>query len=542
MHTPVKILFNNNYHVELIDASTGKIKQQGDFHNLTTNTLGWPLVGVQPDTGKQGANGDFGLLHTISVGNGTATPKPSDANLTSPLWEASATLGAFKWLDEHTASQTASVTFPANSSYVGTVTEVGTWSCYCTNSGRYKQSVVTKSLLTDSEGQQITFEKTDTDILTVTVTFELSIVSANDSFEIFKHPYYSYHKLRQGSQYGSVGFDTYGYVNLCRFYYTLDNYDGTSQGTTIEQPIASTPVGLVTSSSRAGYVEYPVARLSTSTVTSERYYKGIAIPGIGFWRLPNEDIFPAYTIKNISVGVGDGTTASFTNPLCYFKKGTDKVYKNGVQLTRDVDYTINNAGNSKCLPEISELTLPVTIRSDATSTTTLNDWVPLVLPTLQRVPGNGVRFLSNSNPLYIEYDEEVTFNCLACRGTWYAPSGTNGYNNVSSSVIFYLDYSIDGLTYEEVGQATNSTSFNIDFETKTAKYWRVRTSSTSTVGMRFTYDVPEAYMTLNLKDPYIVFTNAPAAGDVLTMDVDMDIIMKNSNFVVDVGAKLDFTW
>ncbi len=547
MNIPVKALFNNTYHVELIDASTGKVKQQGDFHNLTTNSLGVTLLGNTLDGTARSANAQNGLLFSIKVGSGTTVPTTTDTGLSSFLWSAVSTLQPLEWLDEHTARQTASVTFPASSQYVGTVTEVGTWSCYATNSGRYESAMCTRALLTDSEGQQISFDKTDTDILTVTVTIELSLDSTDDAFEIFKHPYFSYHKLRKGSDYIPNSFASiYGSINLCRFYYTLNNYDMLTHGSTLDQPVsAPSIVSSGNSSARSGYIQYNTGRLGTDTVTSERYFKGIAIPGIGFWKLPNENIFPAYTITGLNIGVGDGETASFMNPLCYFKNGTDKVYKNGVQLTRDVDYTINNLGNSKCLPEVAELTPPISIRSNATSSTTLRDWAPLIVPTTASVLGSGTRFFSNSNPLYIEYDEAVTFNCLASVGAWHSPSGTNGYNRIPDNTVFYIDYSIDGTVYEEAGQVTQAyynSSFNIDFEAKTAKYWRIRTSYTGSIGLYVNYAAPEGYMTLNYKDPYIVFTEAPAAGDVLTMDVDMDIIMKNANFVVDVGAKIELTW
>lgn len=546
MHTPVKISFNNTYHVKLIDASTGSVKQQGTFHNLTTDGIGRTFIGCNLDsTATYDAIGSDGLLFQIAVGSGTTPPDASDTSLVSELWRAETTLQDFEWVDDYTGRQTVSVTFPATDKYVGTVTEVGTYGGSTLYSGgsRSATTLSTRSLLTDSEGQQISFTKTNTDILTITVTFELSLTSGSDDFEIFKHPYYVYSKLRKGVG-GFQRFNAvYGSLNLCRYLYMLDNYDSTSQDlVTIDQAISSTSFSAGVKSTRTGYISYPTIRLGTDTITSERYYKGIAIPGIGFWRLPNENVFPAYTITGISIGVGDGTTTDFTNPLCYFKKGSDKVYKNGVQLTKDIDYTINNIGNALCLPEVAEFIPPARIHSDATSNSTLTGWVPLFMPTTRYVRGFGQRFINNANPLYIEYEEDATFNCLSCFGTWYAPSGTNGHNNVSASTIFYLDYSTDGVTYEEVGQATYSKNFSIDFEKTTAKYWRLRTSSTSTIGMRPLYSDDDYYMMLNLKDPYIVFTEAPAAGDVLTMDVDMDVIMKNSNFVVDVGARLDISW
>lgn len=549
MHAPVKMHFNNTYHVELIDASTGKVKQSGDFHNLTTNSIGTVFLGVSLNTTTPSeVNAERGLLYQIRVGSGTTPPTEADTALASQLWSEYTTLQPIEWIGDRSARRTASVTFPANSSYVGNVTEVCLYSSDYFGNYQSPNAMITRALLTDSEGQQISFNKTDTDILTVTVTMELSLNSTDDSFEIFKRPNFINHKLSRGSSYSYSFNSLYGGLNLCRFYHTLKTAGEKPAGRYLDllvEPESSGSTYLAQAAvtgARTGYMQFPTLRLGTGTITAERYYKAIAIPAIGYWKLPNESIFPAYTINGISVGVGDGSTTAFANPLCYFKKNSDKLYKNGVQLVRDVDYTINNVGNAKCLPEIAELTTPASVRSNATSTTTLTEWVPLLVPTTDNAPSNGTLFFSNANPLYAEYEEEVTFNCLACVGTWYAPSGTNGYNNVSSNTLIYLDCSVDGNVYEEVGQANVANSFNIDFDARKAKYWRIRTSSTSVIGMRFTYSVKDAYMMLNYKDPYIVFTTPPASGDVLTMDVDMDIIMKNENFVVDVGARLDFAW
>ena len=82
----------------------------------------------------------------------------------------------------------------------------------------------------------------------------------------------------------------------------------------------------------------------------------------------------------------------------------------------------------------------------------------------------------------------------------------------------------------------------IDFEDKTAKYWRLRTSYNQVDwAVAITNNATDAHIVLNRKQPNIVFTVAPAKDDIITMDVDMDIIMKNSNFVIDLYFRLDFS-
>lgn len=554
MNAGLNLSFNNKYHIELIDSTTGVIKQSGDFHNLTTDNIGQLIVGVayESQSGKE-AQGRSRIPVKIAVGNGTDAPKASDTSLTSQLWIDNATLQNFTWVDDYTASIGATVTFPANASYVGSVSEVGIYGGFwwkASYSSNWDTTLLaTKSLLTDSEGQPVSFTKTDLDILKVTVTFEMSLRSTNEDFILFKRNKLLYNMLK-GTYGNNNTFDvTYGKMNLCRFHNTVEGYygelpDGTLQTVSLDQVISSVPIG--TYSGRSGRVSYPVTRLGADEVTSERYFKAIAIPGVGYWKLPNENVFPTYEIKNISVGIGDGVTTQFPNPLCYFKKDSDKVYKNGVQLTRDVDYRLNSQGNSKCLQEINEFALPSKVTSAATSVTTLNSWVPLFVPNTVAYMPTGTRWFSNTNPLYLEYNEPVTLNCFVSSGDWKKINGTNGYDNLPVGTIFYLDASEDGITYNEVTQATIAASnggFDVKFADTTAKYWRVRISYSGTIAMASKNVGPDNnYIALNYRDPYITFTEAPADGDVITMDVGMDVIMKNSNFVIDIGVVLNFTW
>lgn len=552
MNAELNLNFNNNYRIELIDSTTGAIKQSGDFHNLITDNIGAFLVGAFSSNTEVDATGRSLIPVNIEVGSGTVAPSQTDTSLSAPLWSADATLQNFVWVDDYTARVEATVSFPATSEYVGTVTEVGvhggTYYKTSYSGGFSSRLLVTRSLLTDSEGQSISFIKSDLDILKVTVTIEMSLSSSAGDFILHKRNRFVRMLLNGTYSTNSTFADTFGKINLCRFHTTVEDYygqapSGETYGVSLDYNVAATARSF--RDGRSGRVSYPVSRVGADAVTDERYYKAISIPGIGYWKLPNENIFPTYDIKNISVGTGDGVTTQFLNPLCYFKKDTDKVYKNGVQLTRGVDYTLNNQGNSKCLQEINEFALPSKVTSAATSVTTLNSWVPLFIPSTLGYMPNGTRWFSNTNPLYLEYDDEVTLNCFVSSGNWKRINGTNGYDNLPAGSIFYLDASYDGVTYHEVTQASISLvngGFDVKFENTTAKYWRVRTSYSGTIAMAAPNIGDNHYIALNYRDPYITFAEAPADGDIITMDVGMDIIMKNSNFVVDVGAVLNFTW
>lgn len=568
MNAQVMMKFNNKYHIELIDSITGKVKQSGDFHNIATKNLCHILTGYIGESAT--ALGPVAnMMASLDVGSGTTEPSYGNTALANLLWNVTAENKTFEWIDDYTGKGTATYTYPATSSYVGTVTEVGLKNQYHTSSygTSYNYSLCTRALLTDSEGQPISFNKTDTDILIITVTVELTLNSMNDAFKIFKHPFFIRYILNGGATadpYLSSGWGTiHGAMNLCRFDYDLQNfqpYDDTLSSSQLGSRIVDKPVSynniIGFFDEASAYVSYDVARLLSTSVPNETYFKAVAIPSIGYWELPNESIFPAYTIAGISIGTGDGATSMFENPINYFKEGTEKIYKNGVQLTRDVDYTINNKCNKDCLPEVAQMSLVSKVYSNVNLASYQLQVYPLCIPTAH-VAGSYVGFKSAnqydvtskspafnaSNPLYIEYEEEVTLNCFKCTGGLKTISAPSGYSNLPVGSTFYLDYSEDGEEYIEVGSAVTTVAngvFTLDFNDTTAKYWRIRTLTTGMVAMPRD-DNYENFITLNRKDPYINFATAPAEGDILTMDVDMDIIMKNSNFVVDVGCRLDFS-
>ena len=416
MDAKIKMNFNNNYHIELIDSTTSKVKQSGDFHNIVTQGTLYLLAGTQIPSMFDKEVRDYAytyrMLNAIKVGSGTTEPSYTDTALANTLWSAVADSRSFSWVDDYTGKGTAVFTFPATSSYVGTVTEVGLFDRYYYNGSNYNDyaSMCTRALLTDSEGQPISFVKTDIDILRITVTVELSLTSLSGAFKLFKKNFLIRNAL-MGYATSSSYSDVYGHMNLCRFYYDLEHFvppnDTSNVTRVIDQVLESTCYIYASSDREYVYQRYPSTRLLATTITSERYYKGIAIPGIGYWKLPNEEVFPAYTISGITVGTGDGSTTNFTNPLNYFKKDSEKIYLNGTLLTRGVDYTINNVGNKDCLPEISDSIHPANVTSGEIISTPYSYSELLFVKASQYSEVVGAKYFSNANPLYIEYDEPL---------------------------------------------------------------------------------------------------------------------------------------
>ena len=550
MQTGLKFNFNNNYHIELIDSHTGKVKQSGDFHNIVINNFKLFLAG------KSNALRWSNIFRQLEVGSGTTTPTVNDTGLAKSLWRAnpSATIIPAEWVDDYTMRKAVQFTFPANASYVGTVTEVGLINNLTSSSDVYSDDpgvICTRALLTDSEGQQISFVKTDTDILKITVTVEVSMSSTSEAFKIFKKAKLleyivdmPYPDNTRGT-YPAIHAYRHGLPQLLRFDHDIEK--GYGKDTAVTTNLNTTN----NSNKDEAYITCS-ARLANTTITKQTYYKAVAIPNIGYWPLPNEAIFPTYSIKDIQVGTGDGVTTIFENPLNYFKEATDKLYKNGTLLTRGVDYTISNVGNKDCSPEINQTNKVVKVTSNIDLSLYKGDVAPLIYPSIFTIkPAKDYDALTESplfnysNPLYIEYENPVTLNCIKCIERLQRIYINGIAADLPVGTTFYIDYSTDGETYVEVGSATTTQTngtFMIDFEDKTAKYWRLRTSyNHADWAVAITNNATDAHIVLNRKQPNIVFTVAPAKDDIITMDVDMDIIMKNSNFVIDLYFRLDFS-
>lgn len=571
MQTSINLKFNNTYDVKLINSINGEVKQSGTFHNIVTENFMRMLMGSDRNNLSNLATTPItpawnlrGILSCLAVGNGSTEPSYEDTSLAGYMWSTGPHTTEYEWLDDYTIRCTGKYSFPATEAYVGTISEAGLTARYrYYSSGNYYTGndvnmLMTRSLFTDSEGQPISFTKTDIDILDISVTVEISMISTSENFTLYKKPYLLAWMA------GAVGHDgtytTFEYmcgIDLRRFTYDLENLTTSIDK---EQGASSSYQASLTYDGSVGQVNVAQVRIGTGTITSERYYKAVALPFLGYWKLPNENVFPAYTISNLQIGVGDGTTTVFENPLNYFKANSDKLYKNGVLLTRDVDYTLSNIGNKDCLPEVSDFNYPVKVTSDLTGLEVFSSnsykYGSFLRPSyaLYKTPAQFdadtecFAFDAN-NPIYIEYEEAVILNCLKTNGVTVSKVTGGTTYPLPSGTVFYVDASQDGEVYENVGSYTTTSSgynfaFDFEFTETTAKYWRIRTSYSSGSGTNADVIVlygGNYYLTLNRKSPDIVLTEAPAEGDVITMDVEMDVIMKNSNFVLDIGCSINFS-
>lgn len=511
---------------------------------------------------------------TLSIGSGSGTPATTDTKLFNHLWNiAASSISQVQNIGDDGARMTLTYVVPATASYVATITEVGLGS---------KDYIWTHAMLVDAESNPISIIKTENDELTIVVTVELYATTALPFTTDFS-PFVSAsikptlaailltrsvsgarnnRVLRGTASSDNPGpFDSLSLKprNVLVPYesYSADTevgvtpkYASWTANKDLMQLILTDNLRVKNDSFNTHYYRY--LQLTWGT----RYGRGGIGSNITYLLcnaamaldLRDPDIFPPQLMSGISVATGDGETTDFACPLNYFQKDTEVLYKNGAQLTRGVDYTIENDANKDRLPELMHILYDedIKITSDASL---LSDGKPLQFAAEHGITKNS----------YATYD--ATRVCTAFNETyplhfdWGTPRKCNclqGYLYTYYANSIFVEYSADNSTWEQAAslsinvQASNNANVNLTWEPIEARYWRIRvtrygTSSSYTTQAYFNTGGKAAY--LGYSNPLgIHFTTPPTENDVITMDCYVDIPLKNANFAFNLALDLAISY
>ena len=513
---------HNKYELELYDAN-GNIKDKAYAYNVVTNTFWNTFFGNGSTTSH--------WFRYIGIGTGTGTPSIIDGSFFKFLASAEATLVS-KDTKYPTTTLVQKATFGASASLVGTLTEVG----FTIGSSSSSSQCLTHAMLQDAEGNTITIEKTDTDVLIVTATLYVT-VTADESFELVPANSFGLFSALRGSGINSGNTVGYLYPAACPALPTLsslqETYIGTNNGsaTTRSRNIPTTRMPLA-SGQRNG--------IGT-------YINCMFVSQFGGTRLPNAEFFPAYTLQPMSVGTGDGVTTEFVCPIPDFIEGTEEVVVDGVKLTNGVDYTVDSKGNSAL---------------NASSVNAHSNFAKSISNGGKSSSGGGARVLGTAGfsgpseygvypkstaPLVFDMGKDVECNALFIDGLLYKTNYSTTY-----TVPIVLEYSSDNETWAEAarlsmtaigyGYSDRLTASDknklVRFDSITARYWRLYADSTQSYIKD--YGVGSAYGNsfFGKIGQGIVFTNPPAEGAVITIAANVDRPFKTADYVIDYSATL----
>lgn len=500
---PAKV--HNKFELILTDAKTGAVKQSVTCYNIVLNSFFNRLVNRQSKLGY------------ILLGTGTGTPVVTRTSLFTHLCYMSAT--TVETRKAYPTSYIRKKIVLSPSQYVGSrITEVGFG--YTNSSG----SLVTHSMLKDSEGNQIAITKDDTDVLTVYATFYLTLNTDPNADYVLP-------TLANNAVIPAVLEDSYSFDYA---YYGAEQNMATADDLRLGSIVYRYPT---VSADTTNYRWNFTAERLNYNEGGEHMFSSFGMPKIAAWRLPNPDIFPNVPLQNIPVGQGDGSTTGFHVPIPLFVENSEVIRINGVVMQRGVDYTIKHRNESATYGEISDCCNPSLVtRTGGYAAGTSYIKNPFMI--WGRTEADRRRGVRKDNPLVFDFGAPRLFNRIKFPTNTLSAnySSYGGYNTGMG-----IDYSLDGVNWTNAYTAAskNCSTHEADVTLSTpvtARYWRLTVTDSSGYGAGVYPNLIICY-----EEPGLVFTNPPADGAAIEMDCSLDRPIKNENWVLDFSCSVQFS-
>lgn len=520
----------------------GKVRQSVDVHNLFTLGFISRLIG------------DVDYFGYCQLGSGSNVPSSSDTALASRLWGVAKSTYKISETSADGLSRTWTYTylFPANSSYVGVVREVGL-------SANASGNINTHALVVDAEGNPISINKTYLDEITITakITITRPKWTSGQTWSFDSGPLSrSYlHGLLQNTT-GTYNKHVLLSAQWCPEYRPIKNCQYTTLKTNFTYANGTIYCSAefsgdamyynYDSSSGGKFVDYVNSLLlgRSYSYTSTTHATSYATPPFRLL-MPNSELFPVTTLQALSLGTGDGTTVDFTPELPAWIEGTELVYNNGNLLTRNVDYQVDHLHNLQKLQSVMLGNFVAEIDAEklfgvqgfiwgayecTASAANDADWNSPVA----RVGA----------PIIYKYGVDYAFSTKVnyfILGTWTASASVPA----GAALVFYYSRD-DGNTWVEFGRIAH-TSAGTAF-TDTSEHTMAEVDGITHVKISLENTETTAYVrhsTHNGRFGYvgskaIRFLTAPAVGDVLTMDAQIDRPWKSSDNVIQWNPVLSF--
>lgn len=523
----------------------GKITQEENFHNLVTAGFVSRLIG----------NTDY--FRYCQLGSGSTAPSSSDTALASMLWSVQYSTYAIDSTSANGLSRTWKYTyiFPANSSYVGTIREVGL-------SAASSGNINTHALVVDAEGQPISINKTYLDEVTITAKITITRPSwqSGQAWSFMSGP------LSRSYLYGILQNTTGSYnkhvllsAGWCPEYRPVKNCQYTSLPTNFTYSNGT----IRCSAEFSGDAEtYPYKSMHGETFKDyvnslllgrSSNYSYYSNPGASDYStppyrllLPNADVFPVTTLEGLELGTGDGTTVDFSPEVPAWLENTEIVYKNGSPLTRGVDYSVDNIGNIEKYWSVMLGNFVAEIDAKTVAGVQANIWgTDECCASYNNDRDMNSPVVYTDSPIILKYGTDYAFSDKVnyfVLGTWTAGASIPA----GAALVFYYSTD-DGSTWTEFGRISH-TSAGTAF-TDTTEH-TIATPVTGITHVKIALEDTDTteYVRMSAQDgrfgyvgSYAIrFASAPAAGDILTIDMNIDRPWKSNDNLIQWNPILSF--
>lgn len=590
MSAPIKLKtpglkIHNKYTLQLFDTD-GQLIQEAFAYNQASarryamvclNSTFPGMSRKQTGTGTTYSDVKNGITG-VHLGTGTGTIDVDSRNyLFAEVFDAEVSwtrMSDFTFTNMH---YSASATFPASTSYVGDLTEIGLGPVNC-------DVLLSHALLVDAEKNPIVVKKTSTNILVVTIDIFFTAILPAQPFNFLYDPPEA--SSMAGAYYNRIGTIPYTPSILPivggKTFYFSPAYAPDKANEKVAKNCTAGKLAITSwnapelSSSVAASFPYSISAINCRSGAAENNFgfaHSIVFPGFGTIPLPNENIIPAYKYDGINIGTGDGTTTNWLPAVNEVVSA--KVYVDGA-LT-DASFQNFDPRKSplwnKCI-KVEYLnasgifaTRDIPSTSIYQNSTNINHVACIAIPMSNMVAAqyiNGTPTQQGFAPSLYESKSAYSSVSWGTNVVYYAAAGITldhfrvgkQYNDSSyaypdSRWPYYLQYSDDGSTWSTAATASDSYT-TYYFAAITAKYWRLTggtpagSSSRTAKGFAITPS-EEAYMRVGYDQKAIVagnsaefdfgkcginFTTAPASGALITMDATLNLPYKDNNTVL----------
>jgi hypothetical protein len=581
--------------VTIIRKRDGEVLEKHTQKNTVTNGMRLFMLGGNESGGNAGPENTLGAV--LTLGKGNVVPSSSDIGVTTPcsfsrasnedsfqLSNGTVAIGTFGrgWNDSELTSKMLycketllkpnsdnSIRYrfkfivPAESSYVDTISEVSLYafnSSYSYIATSYYYICITHALLKDAEGQPYTMQKTALDELTI--YYDLTVTSVSDAIVLCKKAH-GPNGDRILSAAGGESLHTS--LHLVGAHHFGDN---TYFGDERDYDLQPDPAYHANANANTSFIAVVPTERVLRDLYNKRYIMRMLLGQRDCVeiRYPNS-MFGTPEITDIPIGTGDGATVDFLAPISFFVRNSETVYKDGIALTRGVDYTLDNFNNADELPELyPSLHMLVVSRHEAHTSGGFDriDTEDATLYSKRTDSGNYhgalhcVPVRDDTPAERKQYLDTLTMYT----NEWivlYMPVDDSEFRWDIDTVYLYmystgvtvdLEYSADGITFTNVlngvdphhANATNWYPFEKTKEeawnkftipNTRASYWRIRFNASGNIQR-------PGLMMCHSASKYIHFNSAPEANASLTMKARVDRPYMDGNHVLDAGVSIQF--
>jgi hypothetical protein len=473
---------HNRFDIEVIDSKTGQLKQRGQAENIILDRMYTRLCNF---------NSYFDYIH---FGQGTGVVDPSRNILFDEIGYKSAVTE--ETIKDYPISRWTRKIVLNPEEYVGkSITEVGISDVgSSTKSSSY---INTHALIKDAEGNQLSIEKTDTDVVIIYATVFIELQNKSENIQFCDIRVNSLLDYLTGSSISTPSLS----IGPCEFasrfsstYVSANNTPTVSIDVLNKKRIYKTRFGI------------------SSGNNSLKAIREICLNGVFNCSLPETSVFTNYNLEEIPIGIGDGVTAEFEIPHESVK--SMKVKVDGSVVT---NYEYQSGLLENVLRGISDFGEVIWFSNRGIYNGFNGD--------LYRNTGTYSIYTSEA---IIERKKSMSEYIAAVYGSW-------GQYGAARAEIFLSNDMEEWAKLTTITASTNPfTQYVLPETIDSFKY------------IKFVLSAGNGSVRIDILPPSngpkntIIFNTPPSEGTIITADYTVPYIPKTADYVLDVTAEIQF--